>query len=97
LCSTPSKKEEETSLDETDSWIRKGGKTTFETDGETGVETFNETDGSEMKEKQPWACYIHGESDCNISSPYSLYFSESKTSLLLLLSSSTKIGLAKVL
>jgi hypothetical protein len=53
LCSTPSKKEEETSLDETDSWIRKGGETTCETDGETGVETFNETDGSEMKEKQP--------------------------------------------
>jgi hypothetical protein len=31
-------------LDETDSWIRKGGETTCEMDSETVVETLNETD-----------------------------------------------------
>jgi hypothetical protein len=32
------------SLNETDSWIQKGGKTTCETDSETIVKTLNETD-----------------------------------------------------
>jgi hypothetical protein len=32
------------SLNETDSWIQKGGKTTCETDSETIVETLDETD-----------------------------------------------------
>jgi hypothetical protein len=32
------------SLNETDSWIQKGGETTCETDSETVVETLNETD-----------------------------------------------------
>jgi hypothetical protein len=85
-------------LDETDSWVWNGSETTCKTDGETGVETFNETDRGEMKRKQPWACYILGKSDRNISPLYSLYFSVSKTSLLLLLSLSslTKMGLANV-
>jgi hypothetical protein len=53
LCLTLGKKEEETSLDETDSWVWNGSKTTCKTDSETGVETFDETDRGEMKRKQP--------------------------------------------
>jgi hypothetical protein len=50
---TLGKKEEETLLDETDSWIWNGSETTCKTDGETRVETFDETDRGEMKRKQP--------------------------------------------
>jgi hypothetical protein len=40
---TLGKVEGKTSLDETDSWIRKGGETAYETDNETVGETWNET------------------------------------------------------
>jgi hypothetical protein len=50
---TLGKKEEEMSLDETDSWIWNESETTCKTDDETRVETFDETDRGEMKRKQP--------------------------------------------
>jgi hypothetical protein len=37
------------SLNETDSWIQKGGETTCETDSETIVETLDETNEKQNK------------------------------------------------
>jgi hypothetical protein len=40
---TLGKGDRKTSLNETDLWTQKGGETTYETDDETGGETFVET------------------------------------------------------
>jgi hypothetical protein len=58
---TLGKVEGKTSLDETDSWIQKGGETTCETDNETVVETSNETD-EKRNEKDTLGPVISSES-----------------------------------
>jgi hypothetical protein len=50
---TIGKTEGKMSLNETDSWIRKRGKTMCETDSETVVETLNETDEKQNEKDVP--------------------------------------------
>jgi hypothetical protein len=57
---------------------------------------LDETDDRQNEKDVLGPRYILGKPDHNISSPYSLYFSKSKTSSSSLLSSLIRMGLANV-
>jgi hypothetical protein len=80
---TLGKVEGKMSLDETDSWIQKGGEMTCETDNETVVETLKETD-EKRNEKDTLGPVISSESRIiTVSSflPYVQFSCNGSTSL----------------
>jgi hypothetical protein len=91
-------------LDETKGWKYVGSETTCETNDKTKDETIvkhwmkrsMKQIISKMKKTTLDLLYPWKTMDRNISSPYSLYFSESKTSSSSLSSSSIRMGLANI-